>query len=131
MKSEPAESDPVAKKRKTEWNAALRKMDGDTKFVKDPIMFSTFYLKPQRGLVRCQEILEFLARFHDTQAEAGQDLPHPVDVVLSAFNTPEKSQATMTQLKNFLEETNKAFCRVFENAEVPEHLVVVGEACCV
>ncbi|CAK9076320.1 unnamed protein product, partial [Durusdinium trenchii] len=89
------ESDPVIKKQKTEWAAALKKLPGDVSFCKD-----------------CPfEILDYLSHFTErTPSTKGtvEEPPHPCELVVHEFKDPETAALTYTKLHTFLEEALKA-----------------------
>lgn len=127
-----------AKRRKTEWHAALKKMKGDTTLCQEGMfgLGDIFFPKKKRIglnvyhfivlLISCtpclQEILEYLSLFNDatdTLHATHALYVHPADLVLQAFKDEETSKLTCTKLANFLEEVHKMNGHKFEHAPAP------------
>ena len=114
-----AEQESSSKKRKTEWQAALSKLPGDTTLVKDGLLENnnTFGLNEQTA----QEILDYLAMFTDPLNDgAGSHQLHPVDTVMQAFKDETTAKDTMTRLRTFLEEASKVHASKLDEAMIPE-----------
>lgn len=126
----------TAKRRKTEWHAALKKMKGDTTLCQEGMFQLGDIVFPKRIglngyhftllLISCtpclQEILEYLALFNDatdTLHATHALYVHPADLVLQAFKDEETSKLTCSKLANFLEEVHKMHGHKFEHATAP------------
>ncbi|CAK9065270.1 Uncharacterized protein SCF082_LOCUS33439, partial [Durusdinium trenchii] len=84
--------DPVIKKQKTEWSAALRKLPG--------------------------EVLEYLSNF--VEGPDGAELPHPCQMVVDVFQDESTASLTLDKLYTFLEESNKAQGKRFAASPNPD-----------
>lgn len=123
---------PAAKKRKTDWVNGLKKMPGDTTLAKDtflktlPCYLLIFWVVcwAMKEIVYYQdfweEILQYLSMFVEpSMPGTATSTAHPVDLVLEAFKTPEITSATISKLKNFLEEALKMHGKKLECAGLP------------
>lgn len=105
--------EPSTKKRKTEWEAGLRKLEGDTALVQAPWN--------EVSPITRQEILTYLQRFHDQSEHAMNrgEAVHPLDFVMDAFKTPELAKVTVDRMKAFLQEVLLLHQKPFQVASVP------------
>ena len=113
MKAEP----DTNKRRKTEWQNAVKKLEGDTTLVKDSF----------KACVSCysQEILDYLVIFTDTGSASTAEsfAVHPLDALLDAFKDAETSKMTCEKLKAFLEECHRLQGQQLQVAMWPEACV--------
>ncbi|CAK9111498.1 Uncharacterized protein SCF082_LOCUS51755 [Durusdinium trenchii] len=93
----------TAKKQKTEWQSALKKLPGDTTLARDILAYLALFIEPSTA-----------------GTSTVTTSAHPVDLVLNAFNNPQTSEQTTNKLKNFLEEAMRVHGKKLECAVHPD-----------
>ncbi|CAK9077334.1 unnamed protein product [Durusdinium trenchii] len=99
-----AEPGPTAKKRKSEWTAALKKLPGDTTLVQDVLSYFEMFTEPSSG----------------TGGTVAETSTHPADIVMQAFKDPDSARAAIAKCKDFLEEGMRAHGKKLEIASPPD-----------
>lgn len=128
--------DSMAKKRKTEWQAAVKKLPGDTTFVQAWVYFvifnvltytSIFYISIYSQLSRYfltspdEEVLNYLVMFTEPAAAGTTGLSaHPVDLVMQSFQVPEDVPLLLKKCQGFLEEAMQVHGKTMEHANIPD-----------